>query len=85
MLPFADDLGEIDVAQPGSLGHRQHQGEVGADEVFTEVLELDVPFHELLAALESEARFADVFLERLKHLLAIVEAKEHQPLFLALS
>ena len=46
-VAFADDLGEIHVAQPRPLGHRQHQREVGADEVFAEVLEAAMPFQEL--------------------------------------
>ena len=55
-VAFADDLGKIDIAQPGALGHRQHQREVGADQVFAEVLELAMPFQELLGALAGSAR-----------------------------
>ena len=57
-VAFADDLGEVHVAQARALGHRQHQRQVRADQVFAEVLEPAVPLEELLGASRASARRA---------------------------
>src|SRR5207237_3073837 len=45
-IAFRNDLGKVDVAQSCALGHRQPQRQVGANQVFAEVLKTAMPLQE---------------------------------------
>jgi hypothetical protein len=76
-VAFRDDLSEINIAKPGALGHRQHQGQVGSHEVFAKVLRPLLPFDELFGRFLGQPISLHLLLELRQAHLRIVEAKKH--------
>ncbi len=80
-VAFADDLGEVDVAEAGSFGHGENECEVGADEVFAEVLTAGVPEDHFLGGLGGEALGLDFSFEEFESSFGEIEPEEHDAFF----